>query len=176
MSHFMNMFALADMEQIGNGIEDIMNFRCKKQHGVSMSWESYSIHRGYYARTNQKYFLTYFLTSLTLFSFMLHRSFQGEAATRMPMPPAGSQMCGRMTCWPDGLPAVNQEAPFPLTSFFPTEPTPVPTSRLHGENHIQRRESSGGNDQHISAINNSDANYPFYTEQWKIQKLSRRKR
>lgn len=74
------------------------------------------------------------------------------------MPPAGSQMCGRMTCWPDVLPAVNQGAPFPLTSFFPIEPTPVATSQLHGENHIQRRESSGGNHQQISAINDYDAN------------------
>lgn len=73
-------------------------------------------------------------------------------------------MCGRMTCWPDGLPAVTQEALFPLTSFFPTEPMPVPTSQLHGGNHIQRRESSGGNDQHMSAMNNSDANSAFYTQ------------
>lgn len=72
-------------------------------------------------------------------------------------------MCGRMTCWPDGLPAVNQDAPFPLTSFFPTEPTPVPTSRLHGENHIQKRESSGGNDQHNSAII-TDANHAQVTK------------
>ncbi|XP_033986036.1 LOW QUALITY PROTEIN: LIM and calponin homology domains-containing protein 1-like [Trematomus bernacchii] len=30
-------------------------------------------------------------------------------------------------------PAVNQEASFPLTSFFPTEPTPAATSPLHAE-------------------------------------------
>lgn len=78
---------------------------------------------------------------------------QGEAATRRLTLRAGGQMCGKMTCWPDGQPAVKQEAPFPLTSFFQTEPTPAPTSRLHAENHIQRKESSGGNDQHISAVN-----------------------
>ena len=80
---------------------------------------------------------------------------QGEAATQRPTPPAGSQMCERMTCWPDGLPAVNQEAPFPLTSFFPTEPMSAPTSPLSDENHIRRKESSGGNDQHMSTINYS---------------------
>ncbi len=80
------------------------------------------------------------------------------------MPLAGNQMCERMTCQPDGLPAVNQEAPFPLTSFFPTEPMPVPTSRLHEENHMQRRESSGGNDQHISALNDTDAKHAFYAK------------
>lgn len=73
------------------------------------------------------------------------------------MPPAGGQMCGRMTCWPDGLPAVNQEAPFPLTSFFPTEPMPAPTSRLRAENHIRRKESSGGKCQHMNTIHYSNA-------------------
>lgn len=74
------------------------------------------------------------------------------------MPRERGQMCARMTCRPDGPPAVNPEAPFPSTSFFPIEPMPVPTSQLHGGGHTQRRESSGGNYQHIGAINCHDTN------------------
>lgn len=55
-------------------------------------------------------------------------------------------MCGRMTCWPDGLQAVNQEAPSPLISFFPIEATPVPMSLPREGNHILKKGSSGGND------------------------------
>lgn len=83
---------------------------------------------------------------------------QGEAVIRRLMPRERGQMCARMTCRPDELPAVNQEAPFSSTSFFQIEPTPVPTSQLHAGEHTQRRESSGGNFQHISAINCHDAN------------------
>lgn len=67
-------------------------------------------------------------------------------------------MCARTTCRPEETPAVIQEALFPSTSFFPIEPTPVPTSQLHGGDHTQRRESIGGNYQHISAINCHEAN------------------
>lgn len=104
--------------------------------------------------------LTYFLSLLPLFSFSLHLSFvaQGEAAIQRPMAPAGSQMCGRMTCWPGGLPAVKQEAPSLSTSSFQTEPTPAATSRPRGENHTPRRESSGGNNGHINTIDNSNVN------------------
>lgn len=74
-------------------------------------------------------------------------------------------MCERMTCWPDVPPAVNQEAPFPLTSFFPIGPTPVRTSQLHGENHMQRREINGGNHQQNSAINFYNANMKIEPEE-----------
>lgn len=82
---------------------------------------------------------------------------QGEAATQRQMPPAESQMCERMTCWPDGPPAVKRGVQFPLTSFFPTEPTQAPTSRLHAENHTWRKESRGGNGLHMNTINDFNA-------------------
>lgn len=69
------------------------------------------------------------------------------------MPLTGSQMCVRTTCWPDGLPALIQEAPFPLTSFFPTEPMPVATCRLRDVNPMQRRENSEGKVKDLNAIN-----------------------
>lgn len=78
---------------------------------------------------------------------------QGEAATRRSMPRERGQTCARTTCRPGEVPAVNQEAPFSSTSFFRIEPTPVPTSQLHAGDHPARRESSGGNFQHIGAIN-----------------------
>lgn len=74
------------------------------------------------------------------------------------MPRERGQMCARMTCRPDGTPTVTPEAPFSSTSFFPIEPMPVSTSQLHGGGHTQRRESSGGNYQHIGAINCHDTN------------------
>lgn len=70
--------------------------------------------------------------------------FQGEAATLKPMLPAGSQMFGRMTCWRDGLPAVNPEVPFPSTSSFLIETTPPLTSRRPGESRTLKRENSEG--------------------------------
>lgn len=82
---------------------------------------------------------------------------QGGAVIRRSTPRERGQMCTRMTCRPDELPAVNQEAPFSSTSFFQIGPTPVPTSQLHAGDHPRRRESSGGNYQHISAINCCDA-------------------
>lgn len=95
----MKMFALTDMEQIANGVEeDFMNFCSEKQHGVCLQNHIASL-EVIMQRPNLK-IVPDILSNLHSFVFYASLLFgcQGEVATRRPMHPAGGQMCGRMTC------------------------------------------------------------------------------